>query len=61
LPTSVLKITGYISVIILIISIIIIIIITGFAAQRGLWSPRFTKFLDHTQRRATVGRSPLDE
>jgi hypothetical protein len=26
----------------------------------GLWPPRFTRFLDHT-RRATVGRTPLDE
>jgi hypothetical protein len=40
---------------------IIIIIFSGFAAQRGLWPPRFTRFLDHTQRRATVGRTPLDE
>jgi len=24
-------------------------------------APSFTKFLDHTQRRATVGRTPLDE
>jgi hypothetical protein len=39
----------------------IIIIFSGIAAQRGLWSPRHTRFLDHTQRRATVGRTPLDE
>jgi hypothetical protein len=32
----------------------------GPAAQRGLWPPR-TTFRDHTQRRATVGRTPLDE
>jgi hypothetical protein len=37
------------------------IIFSGFAAQRGLWPPRHTRFLDHTQRRATVGRIPLDE
>jgi hypothetical protein len=45
----------------IIIIIIIIIIITGSVAQRGLWPPRFTRFLDHTQGRATVGRTPLDE
>jgi hypothetical protein len=33
----------------------------GSAAQRGLWPPRHTRFLDHTQRCATVGRSTLDE
>jgi hypothetical protein len=33
------------------------IIFSGFAAQRGLWPPRITRFLDHTQRRATVGRT----
>jgi hypothetical protein len=31
------------------------------AAQRGLWPPVTTRFVDHTQRRATVGRTPLDE
>jgi hypothetical protein len=34
---------------------------SGSAAQRGLWFPRFTRLLDHTQRRSTVGRTPLDE
>jgi hypothetical protein len=34
---------------------------SGSAAQRGLWPPRPTRFLDHTQRGATVGRTPLDE
>jgi hypothetical protein len=33
----------------------------GSAAQHGLWPPRHTRFLDHTQRRATAGRTPLDE
>jgi hypothetical protein len=33
----------------------------GSAAQRGPWPPRFTRFLYHTQRRATVGRAPPDE
>jgi hypothetical protein len=33
----------------------------GSAAQRGPWPPRNTRFLDHTQRHATVGRTPLDE
>jgi hypothetical protein len=41
--------------------IIIIIIISGSAAQRGLWPSRVTRFLDLTQRRATVGLTPLDE
>jgi hypothetical protein len=31
------------------------------AAQRGLWPTRITKFLDHTKRRARVGRTPLDK
>jgi hypothetical protein len=30
------------------------------AVQRGLW-PHITRFLDHTKRRATVGRTPLDK
>jgi hypothetical protein len=34
------------------------IILSGSAAQRRLWPPRYTRFLDHT-RRATVGRTPL--
>jgi hypothetical protein len=36
-------------------------IFSSSAAQRGLWPPRFTRFLHHTQRRATFGRTPLDE
>jgi hypothetical protein len=35
--------------------------IPNTAAQRGLRPPSFTRFLDHTQRRAKVGRNPLDE
>jgi hypothetical protein len=38
-----------------------IIISSDSAARRGLWPPRFMRFLDHTQRRATVGRTSLDE
>jgi hypothetical protein len=34
---------------------------SGSAAQRGLWPPCTTRFHDHTQRRTTVGRTPLDE
>jgi hypothetical protein len=34
---------------------------SGSAAQRGLWPPRTTRFRDYTQRRATVGRTPLDK
>jgi hypothetical protein len=41
--------------------IYLFIVFSGSAAQRGLWPPRFTRFLDNTQRRATVGRTPLDE
>jgi hypothetical protein len=33
----------------------------GSAAQRGLWPPRTTRFPDHTQRRATISRTSLDE
>jgi hypothetical protein len=34
---------------------------SGSAAKRGLWPPRPRGFRDHTQRRSTVGRTPLDE
>jgi hypothetical protein len=37
------------------------IFFSGSAAQRGLWPPRPRDIRDHTQRRATVGRIPLDE
>ena len=33
----------------------------GAATQRGAWPPRSWGFLDHTQRRTTVGRTALDE
>jgi hypothetical protein len=33
----------------------------GAATQRGSWPPHYWGFLDHTQRRTTVGRTPLDE
>jgi len=33
----------------------------GSTTQRGSWPPHFWGFLDHTQRRITVGRTPLDE
>jgi hypothetical protein len=39
----------------------VLFIISGSAAHRVLWSPRHTRFLDHTQRRPTIGRTPLDE
>ena len=55
----------------LIIIIIIIIIIVFLALQpivvvfsqpgSVLLASSFSRFLDHTQRRATVGRTPLDE
>jgi hypothetical protein len=43
------------------LQVFLVIIIPGTTAQRGLWQPRHTRFLDHTQQRATVGRTPLDE
>jgi len=33
----------------------------GTATQHGSWPPHSWGFLDHTQRRTTVGRTPLDE
>jgi len=33
----------------------------GAATQRGSWPPHSWGFLDHTRRRTTVGRTPLDE
>jgi hypothetical protein len=33
----------------------------GAATQRRSWPPHSWGFLDHTQRRTTVGRTPLDE
>ena len=33
----------------------------GAATQRGSWPPRSWGFLDHKQRRYTVGRTPLEE
>jgi hypothetical protein len=56
-PTGRIFLKFYIGVIII---IIIIIIFSGSAAQRGLWPPRPRGFLI-TQRRATDGRTPLDE
>jgi hypothetical protein len=33
----------------------------GATARQWARAPSFTRFLDHTQRRTTVGRTPLDE
>jgi len=33
----------------------------GAAVQAGVVASSFLRFLDHTQRRTTVGRTPLDE
>ena len=33
----------------------------GATAPQWAWVSSFTRFLDHTQRRTTVGRTPLDE
>jgi hypothetical protein len=38
-----------------------VVCFSGSAAEHGLWPPRTTRFHDHTQRRATIGRTPLDE
>jgi len=38
-----------------------IFVFCGAATQRGSWPPHSRGFLDHTQRRATVARTPLDE
>jgi hypothetical protein len=38
-----------------------ILIFSVSAAHRRLWPPRHTRFLYHIQRRATVGRTSLDE
>jgi hypothetical protein len=58
---TLLKLRALVLIVIILIIIIIIIIFSGSAAQRGIWPPRITRFLDHTQQRATVGRTPLDE
>ena len=53
------------SAILLLLLLLVIIYIyffcCGAATQRGSWPPRFWCFLDHKQRRTTVGRTPLDE
>jgi hypothetical protein len=41
--------------------LLLFICLSGSAAQSELWPPRHTRFLDHTQRRAAVGRTALDE
>jgi hypothetical protein len=38
-----------------------IITLSGSAAQSGLWPPHHARFPDHTQRRATVGGTPLGQ
>ena len=39
----------------------IYLFIFGAATQRGPWPPLSWGFLDHTQRRTTVGKTPLNE
>jgi hypothetical protein len=41
--------------------LLLLLLFSASAAQRGLWPPRSGGFYDHTQRRTTVGRTPLDE
>jgi hypothetical protein len=38
-----------------------VVFFCGAATQRGSWPPHSWGFLDHTQRRTTVDRTPLDE
>jgi len=42
---------------------IIMIVLFVYLAQNPEWASAssFTRFLDHTQRRTTVGRTPLDK
>jgi len=42
-------------------SVILYIYSFGASAHSGPWPSPFTRFLDHTQRRTTIGRTPLDE
>ena len=42
-------------------SILGYLLVFGATAPQWTRPPSFTKFLEHTQRRATIGRSPLDE
>jgi hypothetical protein len=48
----------YLFTYLLIYLFIYLFIFTGSAAQREIWAPRTTRFLDHTQRRTTVARTP---
>jgi hypothetical protein len=41
--------------------IFVCLFVFGATAPQWARAPSFTRFLDHTQRRATVGRTPLDE
>ena len=43
------------------IYIYILFFCCGAATQRGSWPPHTWGILDHTQRRTTVGRTPLEE
>jgi hypothetical protein len=38
-----------------------ILLFCGAATQRRSWPPHLRGFLDHTQRRTIVGRTPLDD
>ena len=42
-------------------AILLIFFCYDAATQRGSWPPHSWGFLDHTQRRSTVGRTPPDE
>jgi hypothetical protein len=43
------------------LSIHIHVFFCGAATQRGSWPPHSRGFLDHTQRRTTIGRTSLEE
>ena len=45
----------------LFVCLFVCLFVFGAAAQRGPGPPQSRRFLDHTQRRTTVGRTPLDK
>ena len=44
-----------------VLCIMLLLFVYGATAPSGAMAPSFTRFLDHTKRRTTVGRTPLDE
>ena len=60
LTQNVLTACGFVNCFPLVLLASFFFIFCGAATQRGSW-PHSWGFLDHTQRRITVGRTPLDE